>query len=587
MELNFEGKLKEYRTRCKNAGLTISYDRDLEVPYAQVSNYGQTSIHLPIPNPMWGKDEWIDWEYKAEHELGHLMPKCIDAYDILKKYKIAGGTFIASCLNLAEDNRQEWCDYYLLEGRRSRLNLGRHQFLKGQDASKLGDPKSDERMHAFQAWYCWDTFIRESWMPAIIGQGDRMLKYMTAQQLEWIDKLRTGNYEATLKSNLNAEELFTLTNRIIDEVFGFDSEKELEDAQEEYEKQHGTESTDDDADGDESGEGDGDEGSRTEEKGEKGSRDGTVKYADLLAHAHGSDDDGTEDNTSYTSLTIEYGDENETFTPKDPSGYTFLDYTNGYGSGAYINGEYTAGMQAHGGDGLAKHVRRLLQVRSATTYQHGLKRGKISPKSIYRAGNKGHPMETKVFKKKITNDVLNTAVFVLCDMSGSMGGDKMMNAGISCKLLNEAIGSIHIPLEIAGFDDHFNTCQHALWKSFSKAVTSNELVRRICHSVPRMMAGNSDGESVLWAYNRLVRRKEKRKILIVLSDGSPAGSGGDAMAYTKTIVKGIEDGGQVEIYGIGIMDRNVKLIYKHNCTIQRASELEAALLKVIKDKILN
>ena len=216
-------------------------------------------------------------------------------------------------------------------------------------------------------------------------------------------------------------------------------------------------------------------------------------------------------------------------------------------------------MQAHGGDGLAKHVRRLLQVRSATTYQHGLKRGKISPKSIYRAGNKGHPMETKV-----------------CDMSGSMGGDKMMNAGISCKLLNEAIGSIHIPLEIAGFDDHFNTCQHALWKSFSKAVTSNELVRRICHSVMKMMAGNSDGESVLWAYNRLVRRKEKRKILIVLSDGSPAGSGGDAMAYTKTIVKGIEDGGQVEIYGIGIMDRNVKLIYKHNCTIQRASELEAS-----------
>jgi len=131
---------------------------------------------------MWDKAHWIEWEYMAEHELGHIMPKTIDAYDTLKSKKIMPGTFLGSMLNLAEDNRQEWTDYYVMEGRRVRLNNGRNMFLNNQDASKLGKT-DDEHMLAFQAYYCWDTLTRESWMPALIGQADRMLDHMTDQQL--------------------------------------------------------------------------------------------------------------------------------------------------------------------------------------------------------------------------------------------------------------------------------------------------------------------------------------------------------------------------------------------------------------------
>ena len=32
---------------------------------------------------------------------------------------------------------------------------------------------------------------------------------------------------------------------------------------------------------------------------------------------------------------------------------------------------------------------------------------------------------------------------------------------------------------------------------------------------------NIDGEAILWAYNRLKKRKEERKIIMVISDGAP------------------------------------------------------------------
>jgi len=584
MDLNYGGKLKEFRTRCEQAGLTIAYDAELEVPYAAINNYGQTSIHLPMPSPEWNEREWIGWEYMAEHELGHLMPKCIDAYDVLRETKIAPGSFIGSMQNLLEDNRQEWTDYYVMEGRRQRLNKGRNQFLGGQDTTMLGKGE-DEKMHAFQSMYTWDTMIRESWMPALIGQADRMLEHMTEQQLGWIEKLQAGDYESTLKSGLTAHELYDLNKRIIDEVFEFNSEQEEQDAQAEQEKGKGEEGEDGDSSGEGSGEGDSAEGSgATEEEEARAQCGGVVKYSDLLAHAHDSPEDH---GATYHPLHIEYDtDEAQAFYPCDVKDYELLDYVNGDETGSTSGGYYSS-MTKPVGSGLAKHVRRLLQVRSASRYQHGLKRGKISPKSIYRAGAVGHNMENRVFKKKLDNDILNTAVFVLCDMSGSMGGDKVINAGISCKLLNEAISTIHIPLEIVGFDFSYTAPRHALWKGFDKPVNSDELVSRVVDSTDQMMSGNSDGESILWAYQRLIKRKEKRKLLIVLSDGSPAGGRGDTAAHTSDVINSIQETGAVELYGIGIEDHNVERFYKDRAVINHASELEGALLKVIEKKILN
>lgn len=582
MEMNYEGKLKEFRARCKIAGLGISYKTDLETAYAAIHKSGQVELVLPMPQPLWDKDTWTEWEYMAEHELGHVMPKCIDSYDTLRDKGITPKSFLGACLNLAEDNRQEWSDYYVFKGRRERLNAGRALFLKNQPTDKLGLPGTDDHMLAFQSWYCWDTMIRESWMPAVVGQGERMLKHMTPQQVEWIDKLKAGDYETTLKSGLNAAELYELVLRIITEVFGFDADEEEKKACEPPpEEGAGDGEGEGTPDGDDGDDGAGEVGD-AETKG-KSTEDAYVKYSDFLAHEHNSDGD-REDNTCYNGLHIEYSDEVGAFEYRDPQYRDITDYTNMVAPPS--ESHYSTCLRETVGSSLAKHTRRLLQVRSASSYQHGLKRGKISPKSIYRAGNKGHPMERRVFKKKVDNNILDTAVSVLCDMSGSMGGSKLVAAGMSCKLLNDAISTIGVPLEITGFDDSIRGVRHSIWKSFRKPVTSDELINRISDSIPRQMSGNSDGESILWAYQRLLAQKQKRKILIVLSDGSPAGYAGDAMQYTKEVVANIEKIGAVEIYAIGIEDTSVSLIYKDYGIIRKAHELEAALLSVITNKIL-
>jgi len=58
------------------------------------------------------------------------------------------------------------------------------------------------------------------------------------------------------------------------------------------------------------------------------------------------------------------------------------------------------------------------------------------------------------------------------------------------------------------------------------------------------------------------------------------------MAFVQSVVKEIEQGGRVEIVGLGIMDRNVKLIYSKNETIKRADELEKAVLNLVKKQII-
>jgi cobalamin biosynthesis protein CobT len=100
------------------------------------------------------------------------------------------------------------------------------------------------------------------------------------------------------------------------------------------------------------------------------------------------------------------------------------------------------------------------------------------------------------------------------------------------------------------------------------------------------MASNPDGDAIMWVFDRLMKRPEKRKLIIVCSDGAPSGGGrGDEYSYTRKVVKAIEQESPVDIVGIGIMDTNVARIYKENYTIDKASELERALLSVIENKL--
>ena len=74
-----------------------------------------------------------------------------------------------------------------------------------------------------------------------------------------------------------------------------------------------------------------------------------------------------------------------------------------------------------------------------------------------------------------------------------------------------------------------------------------------------LLKENIDGEAISWAFSRLNKRKEERKILMVISDGAPVddstlsvNSGDFLEKHLKKMVKFIENKTNVEILAIGI-----------------------------------
>src|SRR5690606_4591521 len=133
-------------------------------------------------------------------------------------------------------------------------------------------------------------------------------------------------------------------------------------------------------------------------------------------------------------------------------------------------------------------------------------------------------------------DTSNVAVSLVVDCSGSMSGEPMQLAIKTGIALGESLKAIGIEFEMIGFttgtsgelstycqtvNDHsrFNrtncTLKHFIFKVFGNPDLSGVTMARACSS-------NADGESVTWAAKRLALRPEKRKIMMVLSDGYPA-----------------------------------------------------------------
>tara|TARA_Y100000590_G_C15453466_1_gene913620 strand:- start:575 stop:931 length:357 start_codon:yes stop_codon:yes gene_type:complete len=94
-----------------------------------------------------------------------------------------------------------------------------------------------------------------------------------------------------------------------------------------------------------------------------------------------------------------------------------------------------------------------------------------------------------------------------------------------------------------------------------------------------LLKENIDGEAINWAFTRLKKRKEERKILMVISDGAPVddstlsvNSGDFLEKHLKKIVKFIEEKTEIEILAIGI-GHDVSRYYNRAIKISDVNEL--------------
>lgn len=195
----------------------------------------------------------------------------------------------------------------------------------------------------------------------------------------------------------------------------------------------------------------------------------------------------------------------------------------------------------------------------------------------------------RVFKSKRVSTSFNTDVTLLMDFSGSMEGTKVIQAIKSALLLNASVSVLNIPLEILGFTTSGpKDCKHMIFKHSHQRISEEKLALSLCDAATNMY-NNNDAVAVLWAYDRLMQRNNShRKVLIVLSDGSPAAySDFDVADGLLSVTRMIEQQSDVELYGIGIEDDNVEHFYKNHAVLNDSSELETTLLNVVKSKILN
>ncbi len=76
---------------------------------------------------------------------------------------------------------------------------------------------------------------------------------------------------------------------------------------------------------------------------------------------------------------------------------------------------------------------------------------------------------------------------------------------------------------------------------------------------PDLYRGSVDGEAVRWAAGRLASQPRERRILIVISDGSPA-DGATGLAndeqylaqHLRQVTGHLEESGSTELYGLGL-----------------------------------
>jgi len=180
----------------------------------------------------------------------------------------------------------------------------------------------------------------------------------------------------------------------------------------------------------------------------------------------------------------------------------------------------------------------------------------------------------------------DTAIFVLTDWSGSMSGYKMSQAADAAQRLVHTFDRVlNVPVALAAFSNKRSECDIGYIKKFTARGTPAEEIARRFADFYRWCSANNDADAVNWAYHELLKRKESRKMLIVLSDGCPAGSYGSSSGYDnlKYVTNYIESAGRVELYGIGINSSAVETYYTNVKVLEDAHDINDTLFNIIKD----
>ena len=247
---------------------------------------------------------------------------------------------------------------------------------------------------------------------------------------------------------------------------------------------------------------------------------------------------------------------------------------------------------------LANKLQRQLMAKQSRSWEFDLEEGLLDSSKLTRIIM--DPYNSLSFKKEKDLEFKDTVVSLLIDNSGSMRGRPITIAALCADILSRTLERCSVKVEILGFTTknwkggksreiwskegkvknpgRLNDLRHIIYKSADNQWRQSKKNLGLMLK-EGILKENIDGEAIMWAYNRLKKRKEERKILMVISDGAPVddstlsvNSGDYLEKHLKKVVKFVENKDNIEILAIGI-GHDVSRYYNKAIKITDVQEL--------------
>lgn len=224
---------------------------------------------------------------------------------------------------------------------------------------------------------------------------------------------------------------------------------------------------------------------------------------------------------------------------------------------------------------LAKVVDRYFKEQSSPRV-HNMRSGMIDGRRLTRLARN----DVRVFQKKGVDKPGDTAVYILIDDSGSMCGAKTEAAFCAAAVQEEGFKA-HIPLKIASFTED-GAIIHKVIKGWDEQHPWNCCYNFLMHH-DGYQYGNEDNYDIRIATQELLKRPEKNRILIVLSDGTPGDVEDTRAAIDEARKRGIKVAGIYFEYGeIGMEADDFKHMYQRDYVCCTTDEIDKNLSKILK-----